>query len=169
MRLSRLTVCGFVVCCLTVTSGLLASPAYPPNRPALSVELGDGKTLSFTLSELQEMPKRVFTTHEPNKHAAIEWTGVNLSFLLTHLKISPNSYSSLRLEALNNYSVVIPREDIQRFDPIIAYLRDGRSMPISEFGPLYLIYPFDLYPELNVQVYFNRSIWQLSKISLNTE
>ncbi|MFI8483181.1 oxidoreductase [Pseudomonas sp. NPDC078700] len=147
----------------------MASPPYPTNRIALSVELGDGHSRSFTLSDLEKMPKRMITTREPNQQAAIEWTGIDLGYLLTQVNISPDSYSSLRLEALNNYSVIIPREDIQRFTPIIAYLRNGQSMPVSEFGPLYLIYPFDLFPELNVQLYFNRSIWQLSKISLNSE
>ncbi|WP_339512208.1 molybdopterin-dependent oxidoreductase [Pseudomonas sp. RL_15y_Pfl2_60] len=131
--------------------------------------MSDGRFVDLTLNDLKQMPKRMITTSEPNASEAIVWTGVDLSYLLTHLKISPDDYFFLRLEALNKYSVVIPREDIQRFNPIIAYLRNGKSMPISEYGPLYLIYPFDLFPELNAQIYFNRSIWQLSKISLFNE
>ncbi|WP_138942987.1 oxidoreductase [Pseudomonas sp. S9] len=169
VRLFRLTLFGFLVCCLGATSGVLAAPAYPPSRPALSVQLNDGHSINLSLNDLTSMPKRVLTTSEPNDSTVVEWTGVDLGYLLTHLNIAPDSYSYLRLDALNMYSVMVPREDIQRFNPIIAYLRNGKSMPISEYGPLYLIYPFDLFPELNAQVYFNRSIWQLSKISLINE
>ncbi|WP_339490634.1 oxidoreductase [Pseudomonas sp. EL_65y_Pfl2_R95] len=169
MRTAWLITCSFMLFCLTVPDSAVASAAYPPNRPALSVELGDGHSVSLTLSELETMPKRMLTTLEPNEQEAVEWTGVDLNYLLTQLNISPESYTSLRLEALNSYSVIIPRQDIQQFRPIIAYLRNGKSMPVSEYGPLYLIYPFNEFPELNVQLYYNRSIWQLSKISLKTE
>lgn len=169
MRFHALTVYILLISLLATSSRLIASPAYPPDRPALTVQLSSGQRFHLSLNELETLPQQTLITHEPNLHAPIQWTGVPLSYVLEHFNEPMNSYSALRLEALNNYSVIIPREDLQKYQPIIAFLRDGKSMSVTDSGPLYLIYPFESFAELNQQKYFNRSIWQLSKISVIAE
>ncbi|MFV3416223.1 hypothetical protein ACQCLI_15705 [Pseudomonas nitroreducens] len=72
----------------------------------------------------------------------------------------------LRVEALNDYSTLIPLGDLDAFEPILAYRRDGHSIGIAERGPLFVIYPMVDHPELRTQVYFNRTVWQVSRITL---
>lgn len=142
-----------------------ASPSpYPPDRQALTLYLPDGRDAAFSLNDLRMMPSQVITTRESNGTTETRWTGVPLATLLARANGSLPTFKSLRLKALNTYSVIVPAKDVTRYDPMVAYLRDGQAMSISDYGPLYLIYPFDAYPELRVQVYYNRSIWQLSEI-----
>jgi len=38
--------------------------------------------------------------------------------------------------------------------------------PVAEGGPLFVIYPMLDHPELRTQAYFDRTVWQVSRISL---
>ena len=48
----------------------------------------------------------------------------------------------------------------------LASARNGAYMAIRERGPLFIIYPMARYPELRNQVYYNRTVWQVSSITL---
>jgi hypothetical protein len=74
--------------------------------------------------------------------------------------------SVLRAEALNDYRVDIPVEELTRHGAIVAYLLDDKPMPVREKGPLVVIYPFDSRPELRTAVYYSRAIWQLRSLEL---
>jgi hypothetical protein len=39
-------------------------------------------------------------------------------------------------------------------------------MPVEGKGPLFIVYPFDLHPELYNDVYFGRSVWQVKTIDI---
>ena len=65
-----------------------------------------------------------------------------------------------RLHALNDYSVVIPPEDLRLYDPLLAMRRDGEIMPVSDKGPIWLMYDFDRHPELDSPTFRARSIWK---------
>lgn len=140
-----------------------AEPApYPLDRPALTVYLADGQRLVFSLTQLQQMPLASIRLSTP-EGLQQQWQGVRLRKLLELIPGAGNG-RPLHTTALNHYSVLIPYEDIQRYDPLVAYQLDGRLMSIRDYGPLYLIYPFDDHPELRQQMFYNRSIWQLSEI-----
>ena len=73
---------------------------------------------------------------------------------------------SLMVTALNDYSCQIPTQDFARFPVLLAYERDGHPMPISDKGPLFIVYPFDSDPELQSQKYYSRSAWQVARIQV---
>jgi hypothetical protein len=66
--------------------------------------------------------------------------------------------------ALNDYSSEIPIEDFAKHNVILALKRNGQYMPVSDKGPLFIIYPFDSTPELKSQTFYSRSVWQVAKI-----
>jgi hypothetical protein len=66
--------------------------------------------------------------------------------------------------ALNDYSSEIPIEDFAKHNVILALKRNGQYMPVSDKGPLFIIYPFDSKPELKSQTFYSRSVWQVAKI-----
>lgn len=66
--------------------------------------------------------------------------------------------------ALNDYSSEIPLEDFAKYNVILALKRNGEYMPVSDKGPLFIIYPFDSKPELKSQTFYSRSVWQVAKI-----
>jgi hypothetical protein len=68
--------------------------------------------------------------------------------------------------ALNDYSTEIPISDLSDHNVILSLKRNGEYMPVSDKGPLFIIYPFDSKPELKSQTYYGRSAWQVAKISV---
>lgn len=151
---------------LAVTLSALArgeQSAYPLDIPALRLHLPGAGPQVFTLRDLQAMPGVTLRARGPSDDRVSDWHGVPLSRLLERLPGARHP-TELHLRALNDYSVVIPTSDIERYQPVIAYSRDGQPMAVEAYGPLFLMYPFDTHAELRVQKYYNRAIWQLSDI-----
>ena len=44
---------------------------------------------------------------------------------------------------------------------ILALKRDGEYMTVRA-GPIFIVYPFDSNPDLKVQKYYSRSVWQVA-------
>ncbi|HEY1030035.1 MAG TPA: hypothetical protein VGE28_20690 [Pseudomonas sp.] len=157
----------FVIAFLALLCQLSANaePApYPLDRPALAVHLANGQRLTFSLQQLQQLPRGNIELRDDQGEMQ-HWVGVPLHQLLAQVPGADHG-KPIHTTALNHYSVLIPHEDIQRYQPLIAYQLNGRFMSIRDYGPLYLIYPFDDYPELRKQMFYNRSIWQLSEIHI---
>ncbi|MDN6859948.1 oxidoreductase [Pseudomonas sp. CAN2814] len=145
----------------------LAAPEQPADqRTLLTVAVAGQPQLArhFTLARLQALPSRTVRAMLPEETQAHTWEGVRLSDLLVG---SPRyAAQHLRVEALNDYSALIPLSDLERFQPILAYRRDDQLISIAERGPLFIIYPMVDHPELRTQVYINRTVWQVSRITV---
>lgn len=72
----------------------------------------------------------------------------------------------MRVIALNDYASDVPIADARTFPMVFATHLDGQVMTVRDKGPLFLIYPFDEFPELFNEVYFGRSVWQISRIEV---
>ncbi|WP_448681913.1 oxidoreductase [Pseudomonas nicosulfuronedens] len=118
----------------------------------------------YSLSELEGLPQTEQRAMLPNEARVYSWQGVRLSTLFAGFEQGADR--RLRVEALNDYSALIPLSDLAAFEPILAYRRDGQSIGIAERGPLFVIYPMLEHPQLCTQVYFNRTVWQVSRITL---
>ncbi len=118
----------------------------------------------FDLERLQSYPVTTIRTDTPWTDGVIEFEGVLLRDLLSSVKFSGQK---LIAEAINDYFVTIPMEDILKHDVIIAYKKDGKLMSIRDKGPLWIIYPWRDNPDLKTELHHSRSIWQL--ISLHVE
>jgi hypothetical protein len=70
----------------------------------------------------------------------------------------------LEVRALNDFEAEIPVSDLRDYEVILAMLRDGEPMAIRDFGPLFVLYPFDDHPELNNEMIRFRSVWQVERI-----
>jgi hypothetical protein len=49
---------------------------------------------------------------------------------------------------------------------LVAYLLDDKPMLVRDKGPLVLIYPFDLRPDLRSAINYSRAVWQLKALEL---
>lgn len=140
------------------------------SKSLLSLNWQDAQTqhhsLKLDLSQLDALPQRELIQELPTPlgiPGEHHWQGISLRELL---KLSGRQSTSLRLMALNGYFAQIPMTDIERFDPLLAYRRDGQNLTIRDKGPFILIYPFDQSRELNQQIYINRSVWQIHEIHI---
>ncbi|GGY04658.1 hypothetical protein GCM10007160_35390 [Litchfieldella qijiaojingensis] len=71
----------------------------------------------------------------------------------------------MRIKALNNFVADVPLSDFYDYDVILALKRDGVPMEVRDFGPIFVLYPFDDHPQqlLNETIRF-RSVWQVASI-----
>lgn len=117
----------------------------------------------FDLPMLDALPQGEVNTETPWYVGPRSFTGPLLSALLDAVDARG---SVLRVTAANSYWADIPVADARTWPVILATRVDGR--PLSPFlkGPLFVMYPFDQYPELYTELYFGRSVWQVVDIQV---
>jgi hypothetical protein len=74
--------------------------------------------------------------------------------------------TQLQCRALNDYAVTIPVAEVRDYPVLLALNRDGRPLSVRERGPMWIIYPWSQYPELDDRIHRQRSIWQLMTIEV---
>lgn len=150
----------------------LAQPAAeacpkPEGPVVLQLRIAGKAPQGCDLKSLMALPARELTTALPDDlglPGRSRWLGVSLRQLVERLGAGPAD--TVQLAALNDYTVTIPWSDLQQYDPVLAYHRNGQAMSVREKGPLILVYPFDSHPGLHTQHHINRSIWQVNAVTL---
>lgn len=112
----------------------------------------------FDMELLEKLPQHSFETKTPWHKGPTKFTGPLLRDILAAAGASGHT---LLATAVNDYRVTIPVEDVQKHDVIVVRLTNGQPMALRDKGPLLIMYPFDLQPELRSALYFSRCIWQL--------
>ena len=146
------------------SAGALASPAPLSSRPSNSAatELTAGEAARFTETQILSLPVSVIVT-------ATDWTPVSRfegPLLSDVLKLKASPAQTLRVYALNDYAITIPVSDLEKYAPILAHTRNGVRMKRSDFGPLFIVYPRDQYPELRAPSMAARMAWQVCRIDV---
>lgn len=148
----------------------LAPAAWALDKPADPVVLtisgqvsapNAGKTAVFSMEMLVKLPQHKVFTKSPWYPEGAEFTGPLLRDVLA---AAGAKGSKIVAVALNDYKTDIPFADAAQHDVILARLMNGKPMPVREKGPLFVVYPLDSKPELQSQVYYNRSAWQLARL-----
>ena len=125
----------------------------------------DGKETHLTLQDLQALGAESIETATIWTTGPQRFTGVSLATLVAGL---PLSSGALDARAVNQYSAQIPLSDAVQGGPIIAYLRNGKTMSLRGKGPLWLVYPYDSNPAYRTEAVYSRSIWQLDRLTLKS-
>lgn len=157
---------------LATALGAVALPAVGDaapqlqDRPLLSVtgKIGvhnKGSDAQFDRAMLEALGETSFVTSTPWYKGTARFDGVLMHKVMQAVQATGDRVTAV---ALNDYTTDIPVSDFEKFGVLLALKRDGEYMPIRDKGPLFIIYPFDLYPELQTQKYYSRSAWQLAKL-----
>lgn len=85
-----------------------------------------------------------------------------LAALVEMLDISTDTITA---QAINDYAVEIPLDEITEDAPLVAYHQNGKPMSRRDKGPLWLVYPYDSDPEYQTEIVYSRSIWQMDRLS----
>jgi hypothetical protein len=120
-----------------------------------------GQTAAFSMRMIEALPQQTFKTRTPWYAQPVEFTGPLLRDVLAAAGATGTRITAL---ALNDYKTEIPFADINQHPLVLARLRDGQPMPVRDKGPLFLVYPYDTKRELQTELYYNRSAWQLSRL-----
>ena len=157
-----------VACAMLV--GTAAAEGLPPpkGRVVLTVsgnisQANQGKVAAFDMAMLEALPQHSFTTRTPWYDRPVKFTGPLLSDILAATKAQGRQINA---SAINDYTIHIPVADAQMHGIIVARLLDDQPMAVRDKGPLFVIYPFDSKSELRSSVYYERSIWQLKRMSI---
>ena len=146
MRLTLL-----LLCCLVQSVTWAGDLPKPVGKPIL--------TISGNIENTNENGKAVFDL------ASLEtkFEGVPMSKLMDYVGAKGTNVNVI---ALNDYSTIIPLSDFKKYNAILALKVNGEYMRIRDKGPSFIVYPYDSLPELNNQIYYSRSAWQVSKMKI---
>lgn len=153
---------------LLVVAGLglvLAGPARSDGPVVLTVEgrIESETPRDFTISDLEKLGVTSVTTSTPWHDKTVTFEGVRLADLMAHVGATGELIEGI---ALNNFYAEIPISDFTAYDALLAFKADGAYLGVRDKGPLFVIYPFDRFPELKNELYYSRSIWQLRRINV---
>jgi hypothetical protein len=151
-------------------SGPLAAQTLPePGEPEILIISGvltqtNGAGVArFDLDMIDALPQRLTETLTPWFEGPQQFSGPLLSDLMAAVGATG---SQLRIVAINDYATTLPFADIENYPVILASRHNGETMSVRSKGPLFVIYPFDEFPELRNEVYFARSAWQVATIEI---
>ena len=138
----------------------------PQEKPILTISgrigiRNYGDVARFDRPMLEALGIRGFVTSTPWYKGTTRFDGIPMRTLLRAVEAAGERIIAI---ALNDYTTEIPIADIEQYDVLLALKRDGAYMPIRDKGPLFIVYPFDSFPELQAQKFYGRSAWQLAQI-----
>ena len=125
------------------------------------LECNSGPKANFDMAMLEALPKSIIRTENPWELAEAAYEGVLLRELLDYLKATG---TVLSIRALNDYHADLSVDDVNQYDVILAYKRNGQYIPVREKGPLFVIFPFSDIPSLQTEKRFAQSVWQVKEI-----
>jgi len=70
------------------------------------------------------------------------------------------------MTAEDGYIYTLDRKIDDRHPVIVAYKKNDEYMSLRQLGPLWVIFPFDDFPELQTEENRAASIWQLTHMEL---
>lgn len=157
----------FIRCLIGLAvAGFASSTDAQSSEPILKVQgLSSGKQTSIVLdiAAMDKMPKTAFSTATPWHNGVTEFSGV---LLKDFLAVTHFSGTKLQIIALNDYEVEADISELQEAGALLATRQNGAIMPVSDKGPIFLVFPFDSRPELQHQTYYSRAVWQIAEINV---
>lgn len=112
---------------------------------------------------LEALGLRDIVTETPWTDGPATFTGVLARDLLANVGATGTTIFAI---ALNDYGVEIPITDFETFDVILALRKDGEYLTVRDRGPLWVIYPWSDFTDLQNELYYSRSIWQLRTLDV---
>lgn len=122
----------------------------------------DGKAV-FDLASLEKLGMVSFQTTSPWYNGRTTFTGIPMQKLMDYVGAKG---SIIKVTALNDYTTVLPLSDFKKYNVILALEVNGEYLRIRDKGPAFIVYPYDSTPELNNQIFYSRSAWQVSRMNI---
>lgn len=122
-----------------------------------------GETSVFDRAALEALNQQETKTSTPWHKGRPTFKGPLFSDVLDHVQAFG---TEVVVTAINDYSSTIPIQDLRKWPIILATRMDGKTMSIREKGPIFVIYPFDKFPETKNEVSYFRSVWQVKSIEV---
>lgn len=131
-----------------------------------------GEQIQLSLSKLETLANTSIQTREPHNitapEAIVSFRGVPVSELLELFGIDTD-VSEVTFVSYDGYRSTVSLEDLLKYPILIALERNGKKISRSQGGPLYLVFPYSDFPQL--QFKYPERFWAfyLTNIVLGTE
>jgi len=172
----RLLANGCLCLAILFTHALFPAHALEPPTGAVLLTI-DGKiTISnatendqpvakFDLNLLKSLGEISYETSSPWTVKS-QFTGVRLNHLLKAVGVD-HTNSTIRAAAVNDYWFDLEGLDLDQYPIMVAYKKNNKLMTLRELGPLWIVFPWDLYPSL-LESEKNKasSVWQLLSLTV---
>ncbi len=122
---------------------------------------GSQRPIEFDRASLERLGTSVLHTSTPWTTGTVEFEGVLLSTLLDAVGASGDMIIAT---ALNDYIAEIPVSEARRYPLLLALRMNGEYMEVRNKGPIWLVYPWDQYPDLDLPLSMRRAVWQLQDL-----
>lgn len=119
--------------------------------------------IEFDLPMLEALNDTRFSTATPWTEGQPVWEGISIEKLL---EFAGARSQHLKIHALDDYAVTIDDFDFGEYPVVLANRQNGKHMSIRNLGPLWIMFPFDNYPELLTEVNKSRAVWQVFRIEV---
>jgi hypothetical protein len=110
-----------------------------------------GKPVKLSLPQLQALATTSIWTKEPhntsNPNTILHFRGVAASTLLDKFGVAPN-VTEVTFVARDAFRATVSLADLRQYPIILALERDGQKISRSDGGPLYLVFPYSKFPQL---------------------
>ena len=175
LDLPRISRCGSLACGVLLLAAMPlmntvdASLQAPKGRVVIAVDgnisaTNDGATARFDRAMLEAIGTTRIRTRTPWTDRPIEFEGVLVRDFLRAVGASSNSF---RVVAHDDYEAHVTGIDFDKYPAILAMKMDGKTMRLRDKGPLWLIFPWDDYPELHELVNSGLSVWQIKRVTVD--
>lgn len=124
-----------------------------------------GEPIRFDIAGLEQFGLIRYTSKNRWYSNPVTYEGVKGSVFLSRIGV-PKGVTRLKLRALNDYVVYIPISDFHSWPVMLALKLDGRYMSVREKGPIWVVYPNHIHPELMAPTHQGKWIWQLAEITI---
>ncbi|WP_137955176.1 molybdopterin-dependent oxidoreductase [Burkholderia sp. 4M9327F10] len=150
------------IACLAMALGAGFAQAAPlaldVSGAIASINDPSHKVYHVTEAQLLALPVHSITT-------STTWTPRSTfsgPLLADILKLVGAHGSQIEVRTLDDYAETIPVSDCDRYGVIVAYSMNGKRLKVSDFGPLFIIYPRDAFPtELSGADADSKFVWQI--------
>jgi hypothetical protein len=119
------------------------------------------RSYHFTEAQLLALPVHSITT-------STTWTprSTFTGPLLADILKTVGAYGTeVEFHTLDDYTYTVPVSDCARYGVVVAYSMNGQRLKISDFGPLFLIYPRDAFPdEITGASGDSKFVWQIKAL-----
>ncbi len=117
-------------------------------------QISAGKPVQLSLSELNDLATTSVWTKEPHNtsdpDAVLQFRGVTVSTLLDKFGVAPN-VTEVTFVAYDGYRSTVSLTDLRQYPIIVALERNGQKISRSEGGPIYLVFPYTKFPQLQAR------------------
>ena len=103
----------------------------------------------------------------PNKNKwyseEVVFEGVSMKALLDAVGV-PDGSVKVRMRALDDFQSDAPLEDFKKWPVMLALKMNGEYMSIKNKGPIWVVYPTHIDPEVGMPAFQAKWVWQLHEL-----